>query len=165
MWAISSNRFDHSLQLMWNFFENCFCLTRFLRSENHIAVGSKAFSEKKAPCMEMWVKSDYLRVFLCLLRPISRPILFPLSLDKQPISLARSHNWLFPLSQTAVPPCDGIQSAPSAQNSSFTFKLTDRVTMRKLEMRWRLAVFKNYKWPEALKEITEGQWGSVTARL
>lgn len=115
--------------------------------------------------MEMWVKSDYLRVFLRLLRPISRPILFPLSLDKQPISLARSHNWLFPLSQTAVPPCDGIQSAPSAQNSSFTFKLTDRVTMRKLGMRWRLAVFKNYKWPEALNEITEGQWGSVTVAV
>lgn len=54
----------------------------------------KGFLWKKVPPMEMWVKSDYLRVFLCLLQPISRPILFPLSLNKQPISLARSHNWL-----------------------------------------------------------------------
>lgn len=44
--------------------------------------------------MEIWGKSDYLWVFLCLLQLISRPILFPLSLNKQPVSLARCHNWL-----------------------------------------------------------------------
>lgn len=56
---------------------------------------------------------------------ISRPILFPFSLNKQPISLARSHNWFSLLSQTTVFYCsvlfDAIQSSLSALNRSFTF--------------------------------------------
>lgn len=130
-------------------FENCLCLPQCLRWESHIEESwSKAFSEKKVPCMEMWVKSDYLRVFLSFLQPISRPIFF-LSLNKQPISLARSHNWLPLLSQTAVPycsaPCDRIQSTP--QPITVHSCLADR----KLGVRWTLCLFcvKTTKCPAA----------------
>lgn len=104
----------------------------------------------------MWVKSDYLRVFLCLLQPISRPILFPLSVNKQPISLARSHNWSSLLSRTAVTycsaPCDGIQSTSLAHYSSFTFNWQ---TMGTMDGKMKTVFFcdQTAKWPAALTRL------------
>lgn len=74
-----------------------------LRRERPVAVGSGpllgggAFSggRKKAPGMEMWAKSDYLRVFSASPPAyLETYLISPLPLNKQPISLARSHNWL-----------------------------------------------------------------------
>lgn len=144
-------------------FENCLCLTQYLRWDNHIAESGqshrlKGFLWKKVPRMEMWVKSDYLRVFLCLLQPISRPILFPLFLNKQPISLARSHNWLSLLSRNccAFPLCplwrDSIHL--SAKNSSFTFS-------------WQIIwPWENWEWDEdCLFCVRTTKWPAALARL